>query len=288
MKSEVRKEIWEAFQHGAIGTGNWRVFDVPWDRVQHAASIWSKAVVGHRRLWLCWNVNDDWCLLQQKLVRELDWTPVVGWDPMCGVSCPPLVPEAIAIDFNATLRLPTLFMHVPLEFAFLWIEDKLAFWHSDLLLPRGRLARLANLFADLRDGEMAAVYSYGGLRNLFNKHTHRYWELAGCTTKAASKDQYDHGSGWWKNIAYHPNSPRDPAEQRRRRALYNEHGVGIRYWEKHYKGVVRRISERSISDGHFSVTSVRDYKRAESKSLEMRINFDLHEIANRFGFQDLL
>lgn len=288
MKSGVRKEIWEAFQSGAIGTGNWRAFDFPWERVLQAASVWSRAVAGRRHLWLCWNVNDDWCLLQQKLVCELGWTPVVGWDPMCGVSCPPLVPKAIAIDFNATLGLPTLFMHVPLEFAFLWIEDRLAFWHSDLLLPRDRLARLAKLFAGLRDGEMAAVYSYGGIRNLFNKHTHRYWELAGCTTRRASQDQYDHGCGWWKNIAYHPNAPRDPAEQHRRRALYNEHGVGIRYWEKHYNGIVRRISERSIADGHFSVTSVRNYIRAESKSMEMRINFDLQKIANRFGLQDLL
>lgn len=288
MNSKVRSEIWEAFQSAAVGTGNWRVFNVPWNLVLDATTTWGNAVAGHKHLWLCWNVNDDWCLIQQKLVRELGWTPVVGWDPMCGVGCPPLVPEAIAIDFNAVLCLPTLFMHVPLELAFLWIEDKLAFWHSDLILPRNRIARLARIYEGLSDGEMAAVFSYGGIKNLLNLKTHRYWELAGCTTKKASLDQYEHGSGWWKNIAYHPNAPRDHSEQRRRRALYNEHGVGIRYWEKFYNGKITRISERSIADGHFSVTSVKNYKRASSKSVEMRINFDLRAIANRFGIQDLL
>ncbi|MCB1762378.1 MAG: hypothetical protein KDI27_04465 [Gammaproteobacteria bacterium] len=179
-------------------------------------------------------------------------------------------------------------MHVPLEFAFLWIEEKLAFWHSDLLLPRDRMERLAWVYESIQDGDMAAVFSYGGLKNLFNFRSHRYWELAGCTTRAASLDQYNQGSGWWKNIAFHPNAPQDEAEQRRRKAQYNEHGVGVRYWERHYGGRVTRISERSIADGHFSVTSVKHYQRADSKSEEMRINFDLIEIAKRFHIEDLL
>jgi hypothetical protein len=112
--------------------------------------------------------------------------------------------------------------------------------------------------------------------------------LCGCTTREASKDQFDKGSGWWKNIAFHPNAPQDREEQRHRKSLNREHGIGIRYWEKHYGGTVRKISERKISGGHFSVTSTRPYKIAATKAEEMNINFDLTKIACDFGIDDLL
>ncbi|HKJ07464.1 MAG TPA: hypothetical protein VKA76_00090 [Gammaproteobacteria bacterium] len=287
MTQKVR-DPWKAFVDSPATTGNWRRFDLPWAQVQAAAGEWRRIVRGHPRLWLCWSVNDAWCLLQQKLVREAGWTPVVGWDPMCGVGCPPLVDGALAIDFSGSLGVPSLFMHVPLELAFLWIEGKLAFWHSDLLLPRTKMQYLSRRFDALQDGEMAAVFSYGGLRNLLNVRSHRYWELCGCTTRSASQDQFDKGSGWWIHLASHPNAPKDEAEQRRRREIHVEHGVGIRYWEKRYGGKVVKISERKIAEGHFSVTTIPAYQRADTKSEEMEINFDLPAIARRFGIADLL
>ena len=286
--SQKLREPWKAFIENPAGTGNWYRFNLPWERVQAAAEEWRRAARGHAKLWLCWNVNDAWCVLQQKLVKETSWTPVVGWDPMCGVGQPPLVDGAIAVDFSGLLGIPSLFMHVPLELAFMWIEGKLAFWHSDLLLPRSKMRYLSNRFETLRNGEMAAVFSYGGLRNLLKVRSHRYWELCGCTTYGASKDQFDKGCGWWTNIAYHPNAPADLAERRRRKSIHVEHGVGIRYWEKRYGGKVTTISERKIADGHFSVTTVPKYRIAATKSAEMDINFDLREIAGKFGIDDLL
>lgn len=286
--TEAVRVPWKTFVDNPAGTGNWRAFDIPWDQVTSAAEQWRAVVQGYPKLWLCWNVNDAWCLLQQKLVTEVGWTPLVGWDPMCGVGLPPLVPGAIAVDFCAGLGMPTLFMHVPLELAFLWIEDRLAFWHSDLLLPREKMRELAQRFDRLQGKEVAAVFSYGGLRNVLKVSSHRYWELAGCTTRAASQDQFDRGSGWWKNLAFHPNSPRDPEEQERRKALYREHGVGIRYWKKRYGGTVHSLSEKWLAEGHFSVTSVQGYRRAATKAEEMDINFDLAAIARRLGIFDLL
>jgi len=286
--AESVREPWKAFLDSPAGTGNWYAFKVPWDHVTAAAEGWRDIVRGHPKLWLCWNVNDSWCLLQQKLAKEVGWTPVVGWDPSCGVGRPPLVPGALAVDFNASLGIPSLFMHVPLELAFLWIEDKLAFWHSDMVLSRSKMRYLSARFDRLKGEEMAAVFSYGGLRNIFRLAAHRYWELAGCMTRAASQSQFDHGSGWWKNIAYHPNAPRDAEEQQRRKALFREHGVGVRYWEKRYGGKVRSLSERSLADGHFSVTTVHNYRRAATKSEEMEINFDLKKIARDFGIADLV
>lgn len=117
------------------------------------------------RPWLCWNVHDDWCLLQQKLVVRAGWTPVVGFDPRCG---PPqkLVREAILIDFNQHLRLPNMLMHVPLEFVFLF-ADKLAFWHSDLLVPEAIMMETSALFTQLEQGQTAAVECIL-LRNIFS------------------------------------------------------------------------------------------------------------------------
>jgi len=124
------------------------------EAVQRASEQWRAAVGNADRLWLCWNVNSRWCLLQQKLVTEAGWVPVVGWDPNCGEGPPPAVlPNAIAIDFNALLGLPALFMHVPLEFAFLWCR-KLAFWHSDLLLDREQMRDAATRFEALQDGRL--------------------------------------------------------------------------------------------------------------------------------------
>ncbi len=286
--AEAVREPWRAFVDSPAGTGNWHAFNVPWERVKAATESWRSIASGHGRLWLCWNVNDSWCLLQQKLVREVGWTPIVGWDPMCGVGCPPLAPGALAVDFNASLGLGSVFMHVPLELAFLWVDDRLAFWHSDLLLPRAKMRWRADRFDRLKAGEMSAVFSYGGLRNLLRFAGHRYWELAGCTTAGASQDQFRHGCGWWKNIAYHPNAPHDAAEQERRKALYREHGVGIRYWERRHGGKVHALSERRLADGHFSATTVADYKRGATKSEEMELNFDLKKIARDLGVADLM
>ena len=270
------------------GTGNWAAFKLPLEVVHRAAEHWRAEVGGVRKLWLCWNINSRWCLLQQKLVSEVGWIPVVGWDPNCGDGRPRLLaPGAIVIDFNEQLRLPALFMHFPLEFAFLWAH-KLAFWHSDLLLTRAQMAEVSTLFDSLDDGEVAAVYSYGGLRNLLRPKSHRYFELLGCTTATASRDQFEHGCGWWRNIAHHVNSPSDPQEVKYRKRLPNEHGIGIRYWEKHYGGRVRALSERAYARNHFSVNTVKGYRKGRDKSEEMEINFDLDRMTRDLGIRDLL
>lgn len=272
---------------GRSGTGNWEFFDVPMEIVEEAAGKWREQVASISKPWLCWNMNKKWCLLQQKLVKEVGWTPIVGWDPNCNSDKPELIADAVAVNFNENLQLPVLFTHVPIEFAFLW-TDKLAFWHADLLMPREKMQKAARIFDDLSDGEVAAVKSYGGLRNFFKFSHHRYWELLGCTTAAASKSQFDNGCGWWRSFAYHANVKKGSEEYLLRKKYYDDHGVGIRFWEKYYGGRVIPISERWVSDGHFSVIGSKNYIRGKNKSEEMELNFDLEEIAKNFGISDLL
>ncbi len=66
------------------GKGNWAGFDVPMEKVYEAATEWRQALAGVTRPWLCWNVSDRWCRLQQRLIQEVGWTPVIGFDPRCG------------------------------------------------------------------------------------------------------------------------------------------------------------------------------------------------------------
>ena len=284
----VAPTAWEVGKTtGKNGTGHWRFWDRPEADIREAASHWAAALRGIERPWLCWNMNDRWCLLQQKLVAEVGWTPVVGWDPNCGSPPSALVPGAIALDFNATLGLQVLYQHVPLEFVFLW-ADRLAFWHADVIMPRAKMRAAAARFEGLKDGEMAAVKTYGGLRNLLRPKYHRYWEVLGCTTRGASLDQYRQGCGWWRGFQEHPNAPADPVERQRRARFYDDHGCGVRYWKRYCGGRVHDFRERWIAEEHFSVITVKDYRRGASKNEEMDINFDLGSIARRFDIADLL
>ena len=272
---------------GKSGTGHWRFWDRPFEQVAVAAERWAAAVSGVDRPWLCWNMNDRWCIVQQKLVHEFGWTPVIGWDPSCGGPPSTVIPGAIAIDFNADLGLDVLYQHVPLEFAFLWAE-RLAFWHADLLLSREKMRKACELFESLQSGETAAVKTYGGLRNILRPRYHRYWEVLGCTTRAASLAQFEIGCGWWRGFQEHPNAPRAQSEQARRNRYYDDHGCGIQYWQRFCGGRVRKIDERWIAAEHFSATTLRNYRRGRSKSEEMDLNFDLGSIADKLGIYDLL
>jgi hypothetical protein len=281
-----RKPGWGiAISSGKVGTGDWAAFKRPLDEVRAAAEAWKQSLGDVRRPWLCWNINDEWCIAQQRLVLAVGWTPVIGWDTNCLKTRPTILPGSVAIDFNAQFRFPVMWVHFPLEFAFLW-APRVAFWHSDLLVRLEKMQRLAALFDVLTDGEMAAVVSTGGLRNIFNRKMHRYWELIGCTTRGASENQFDRGCGWWRNIARHPNAPAGEVEKRS--TYYYEHGVGVMYWKRMYRGRVRDISERLVSEGHCTRVRNPQYVTDDNKGRELALNFDLQEVMTRLGLVESL
>ena len=180
---------------GKVGTGNWGAFHGDMEDIYLAAEKWKQAISMIDKPWLCWNINNDWCTLQQKLILAVGCTPIVGWDPNCVPSTRTIIPGAVEIDFNEYFKFPAIWPHFPLEFAFLW-ADRLDFWHADLLVRIDKLQKIVSLYESMKDGEMAAVKSIGGTRNLLNFRGHRYWELLGCTTKGASKSQFETGCGW--------------------------------------------------------------------------------------------
>jgi hypothetical protein len=283
------------------GFGDWKSFDMPLETIFAASVDWKKQTQGVEKPWLCWNVNSRWSLLQQRLVRHVGWTPVVGFDPRVGP--PQLIPGSIVIDFNAKFGLPLILPYLPLEFMFLW-ADKLAFWHSDLLCRLGVMEQLAEKFSALEDGEMAAVLDRGGRRNWFNYKRHRFFELIGCTTRAASESQFYNGCGWFRNIGFHPKCTL--AKERRRRWSYHfDHGGGIMYWKRKYNGSVHPIPMRLVQEGHCTNWNPRCVARPRFATTEVkpaddltrachigdRVNLDeqypLDEVAQKLGIAHL-
>jgi hypothetical protein len=210
------------------GRGNWAC----WDRDEKglllaAAERWAKQLPPGDRYWLCWNVDDAWCRLQQKLVLEAGWVPVVGADvSMAGRTT--VLPGAVFIDFLDGLPMPDVWTHFPLELVFGWVE-RLAFWHADVLLPRPVLRAYARQFEAISGPVTAAAYSppRNRLRPRTWNNNDRWFEVIGCTTREASRGQWGCGGGWWRHFQNHPNCAVVPNLH-----LYSwDHGGGIRYWE---------------------------------------------------------
>lgn len=276
------------------GIGQWDYFlkaGRTVDEILRAAEDWRADLAGIKRPWLVWNVHPDWCLVQQRLVESVGWTPVVGGDPKYGA--PPLTRAAVGVDFNRRLRLPMMYPHFVFEFVFAMGAPRLAFWHSDLLLRPDQMRFYADLFAALPDGSMAAVDQRVGLRaRLFKRQELRYWELLGCMTAGASRDNWEKGCGWWCAFEQHPNCP-DKGERESRAKLHWECGVGIRYWADRYDGDVWPIPESHVAAGHFTrinnkayVGSPGDWRRDLQADLSR--NFDLAEACRKMGLERML
>ena len=278
------------------GQGNWEAFrsaGIDLSKVMSVAESWAQHLRGVERPWLCWNVDEDWCLVQQRLVASVGWTPVVGFDPRVGAPRQ-VTPGAIVIDFNEGIGLPVLYPHFPLEFLFLF-ADRLAFWHSDLLLRFPVMQAMAHRLAALRDGQTAATKCNPGLRHIFTLNKQRYWELIGCTTRKASRLQFENGCGWWMAFHAHPNCP--PDKQADRQRYYWDHGAGIYYWHKAMRGDVVVIRDKAIHDGHFTKIGKQDYRSAfarkspdsqRSMNQELNDNFDLANACSKMGLTSLI
>ncbi len=270
---------------------NWDAWDIPVARVLDAAREWEKTLRGVERPWLCWSVNDEWSMVQQRLVAAVGWTPLVGFDPRAGR--PRLHDNAVLIDFNSAFGLPALHMVFPLEWVFLF-APRLAFWHSDLLVRLPVLESLAEQFAALADGEIAAVDQRTGWWDRLRGRPGRYWELIGCTTRAASRDQFENGCGWWRHISKHPNCPADRGEKARRASYPYDHGAGILYWERHYGGIVRPIVEARVGEGHCTRINKVTYQRLSPDderrdlSKDLPHNYDLREVCAQLNLSQFL
>ncbi len=227
-----------AEKYAGKGRGNWACWDhAENDILVAAAERWSKSVPPGDRYWLCWSVDDAWCRMQQKLILEIGWTPVVGADASI-TGRTTVLPGAIFIDFLDDLPMPDVWTHFPLELVFGWV-DRLAFWHADVLLPRLVLRDYARQFEQLRGPVTAAAYSP---RDRFQPRTwnnnDRWFEVIGCTTRAASRSQWECGGGWWRHFQNHPNCAVVPDLHR-----YSwDHGGGIRYWSEALGGQTCRLA----------------------------------------------
>ena len=276
-------------RHLHYAAGDWEHWSGPVEDLYRAAADWKEQLAGIEKPWLCWNVSARWCVLQQRLVQDAGWTPVVGYDPRSGA--PPVIDGAHLIDFNRTLHAQLMFFMFPLDLMHLF-TGRIGYWHADLLCRREQVHALARTFENLKDGEMAAVFDMQGRRNFFTPSKHRYWELAGCTTAGASKAMWDVGLGWWRTLWLHPNCPVDDLV--RRKKLSYDYGFGPMHWQRYYNGKVVRIEQGPLLEGHCTSIGVKDYKRVgpegDTRNLgaEIDLNYDIEEVATRLGIAQFL
>ncbi len=259
------------YQH--LGTGDWEAWGPELGPLELAIEDWQRQLAGIERPWLCWSVVDRFCRIQQRLVMEFGWTPVVGRDPRG--DAPTVLPGAVRFDVNKLLKLPTVWAHFPMEFVYAF-APRMACWHSDLLVGRRNMEHLVETFDSLDDGETAAYRPRGWwLRKALPCPG-----LAYATTRAASRDQWEHGCGWWRWFCKHPNfrGPVAVAEEEW------DTGRGIWYWQKHFDGSVRRVFPDET--GHCRMPwSV--WKNAMSKGSAMREYYDLDSLLRTLEIADL-
>lgn len=267
-----------AEMYAGKGRGNWACWDhAEKDILLAAAERWSKQLPPGDKYWLCWSVDDAWCRLQQKLVLELGWTPIVGADASVARQTT-ILSGAIFIDFLAGLPMPDVWTHFPLELVFGWVE-RVAFWHADVLLSRPILRRYARQFDHVCGPVTAAAYSpRDRLQPRTWNNNDRWFEVIGCTTREASRSQWDCGGGWWRHFQNHPNCAVVPDLHR-----YSwDHGGGIRYWQEALGGQTLRLpfdTRYHVSHYH------RPDLRPSGRSLGA---VDLPKFAADLGIADLL
>lgn len=283
-----------------LGNANWRAFQalnmqfdthLHWETLLKAADDWKAALDGVEFPWLVWSVDEDWAYVQQKMVSDAGWTPVVGFDPRAGAP-KKLTPDAILIDFNKHLQLPIVYMHLPIDFIF-HFAPRMAFFHSDLIIRPDKMRWLSELFKDLPDGEIAMT-NLTKIKNPFLQkmfvRPFKLFELAGCITRGASQDIFDKGCSMWQGWAFHPNCP-DEAEFNKRLKKHWDHGAGLLYWQKRYGGKVTIIQEHFLDEGHFSRTSkdnfkvISDNNENRNTGLDLRSNYNVYELAQAFGIK---
>lgn len=277
----------------AAGNGSWLAItpeEFDFARKQ-ASTAWRKALDGIDYPWLCWSVASDWCLVQQRLIRSVGWTPVVGYDPR--VEVPPLVDGAILVDFNNGLDFPKLTPMVPMELVFLF-APRLAFWHSDLLVREPLLKKTANRFRQLADGEMAAVDDRRGWYYRMRGNRGRYWELLGCTTMGASAANFELGCGWWRRSYLHPNCGSEDERNIRMNRYIWDHGSGILAWQELHGGKVIPIQAKPLNEGHCTKIGNKRYKSYSPNnsrrdlSKDLAFNYDLNEVCAKLGLSHML
>jgi hypothetical protein len=278
-----------------VGTGNWGHFPPSsLDEVLSATEDWQRRYAGIARPWLCWCVDEDWCLLQQRLVAACGWTPLVGTDGRC--PRPKLVPGAVFLDFNERLQMPIMYMHFVIEWAYRF-ADTLAFWHSDVLPPVPVMKTIAAQFESIQPGEYIGVrHNAGwamrwerfrkGYRRWTQINAHRWFEVIGCTTRDASRSQFECGCGFWRHIHRHPNA----TEQIKKIVPHWEHGVGLWYWERYFGGHTRELTV-PIEPYHYIAKGkkrIKDEQGVRYKGRELRANYDLAKVESALELLDTL
>ncbi len=272
----MRPEVWKDLdtdRYERLGTGSWDAWGPELGPLEDAIEDWKQQLAGIDKPWLCWCVSDRFCRIQQRIVAEFGWTPVVSGDPRA--ESPTVLPGSVPLDVNRLLKLPTIWHVFVPEFTYA-IAPRLAFWHADLLVSRRHMEYLVRIIDNLKEGESAACRHRGWWLNT----TQACPALVAATTREASRDQWRCGCSWWRWFSKHPNFRDDYA--------CNEHtwdtGRGIWYWARNHDGPVKRIVPDET--GHCRMPWQK-WKGRMSKAESMIADNDVDAVVRKLGIEDL-
>ena len=271
---------------GRVAAGNWDAFPVErLPEIHRVAKRWAESLKGTEKPWLCWCVSHPWCVLQQRLVQSVGWTPVVGNDT--NIEKPVVLPGSVYINFNEELKLPRLLMYFILEWIFLF-ADRLAFWHVDFLLSKRDMAKAAKCFEDLRQGEIAMPWNRSNLilRSLAPfrpiNNDNRLFEVIGCNTREASRQQYQEGLGFWRHAERHPNNTSLTAD-----FPHWEHSVGVSLWARRHPEK-HKLPGVDIKTGHAATWKFTGLGQFTPKQQLLEEHANIRRYAQKLGIEDLL
>jgi hypothetical protein len=269
-----------------VGAGNWDAFPIErLPEIHRVAERWAERLKGIEKPWLCWCVSNQWCMLQQRLVQSVRWTPVVGHDT--NIEKPVVLPGSVYVNFNEDLKLPRLLMYFVLEWIFLF-ADRLAFWHVDFMLSRRDMTKAAQCFEDLRQGEIAMPWNRSNLilRSLARFRPisidNRLFEVIGCNTREASRQQYQEGLGFWRHAERHPNNTSLTTD-----FPHWEHSVGVSLWARRH-AEKHKLPGVDIKTGHAATWKFGGLGWTTPKQQLLEEHANIRRYAQKLGIEDLL
>jgi len=210
---------------------------------------------------------------------------VVGNDT--NIESPVVLPGSVYVNFNEGLNLPRLLGPFVLEWIFLF-ADKLAFWHADFLLSKRDMIKAATCFEDLRQGEIAMPWS--NMRPIMRSlarfrpinNSNRLFEVIGCNTREASRQQYAEGLGFWRGLEKHPNNTSFAAD-----FPHWEHSVGISLWIRRHPNQ-HKLPGVDIRTGHANSWNLAGLRETTPKQQLLEQHENIRRYAAKLGIEDLL
>jgi hypothetical protein len=150
------------------------------------------------------------------------------------------------------------------------------------------MLKAARCFENLRQGEFAMPWSTPNaimrLAAPFRPITNvnRIFEVLGCTTREASRQQFKEGLGYWRHVEKHPNNTRYKDGY-----PHWEHSVGVSLWAKKHPERLK-LPGVDIKTGHANSWTLPGLRETTPKQQLLEEHENIRSYAKKLGIEGLL